>query len=54
MEEETTNSIDDEEDDDDDDDVKTPIGTTESVIDENVSIYANETSNISTSTMPNL
>ena len=54
MEEETTNSIDDEEDGDDEDDVKTPIGTTESVIDENVSIYANETSNISTSTMPNL
>ena len=58
MEEETTNSIDDDEDDgdddDDDDNIKTPIVTTESVIDENVSVYANETSGISTSTMPNL
>ena len=53
MEEETTNAID-EDDDEDDDDVKTPIATTESVIDENASIYANETSGIPTSTMPNL
>lgn len=52
MEEETTNSIDDDE--DDDDDVKAPTGTTESTVDENVSIYANETSGITTSTMPNL